>query len=510
MSRETRREKNWLDRALTRIEIAGNKIPDPMILFLGLAVAVVLLSFLLSKLGVTAVHPVTQDVVEVNNLLSVSGLVNFISGATNTFSTFTTMTVVLVAMLGVGICDSSGFFGVALHSSMAKIRGSRIKTTIIFAFICVMADFTGGTGFVVMPPLAAIIFASLGRNPLAGMLCAYASVSGGFCANLLIQSMDILNSSYTQQAIDLIGFDLTVSPAMNYYFAAAATFVLTAASAFVTLKIVEPRLPYKPEKLAERTDIGPGEKKAMKYALIAFGVFILFLCAGAIPSNGFLRDAEGAALSSSAPLMKGLTFLIGLMFFIPGAIYGRKSGTFKNSKDIINALGKAMADMGPYIALCFVISQFLGLFSASNLGIILAVNGAQWLESANFPIAVTLILFVLFCGILNLFMGSASAKWAILAPVFIPMFLLLGYHPALIQIAYRIGDACTNPISPSLAYFGILLANAKKYDKNAGMGTLMANMLPYTISFTVLMILQLLVFYFFKLPLGPGAPILLP
>lgn len=168
-----------------------------------------------------------------------------------------------------------------------------------------------------------------------------------------------------------------------------------------------------------------------------------------------------------------------------------------------------MSDMGSYIALCFVISQFLSLFSSSNLGTLIAVKGANWLQASGFPIPFTMLIFVVFCALLNLFMGSASAKWAILAPVFVPMFLLIGYHPALIQIAYRIGDACTNPISPSLAYFGILLANAKKYDNEAGMGTLMANMIPYSIVFMAVMLIQLMVFYFMKLPLGPDASILL-
>ena len=227
-----------------------------------------------------------------------------------------------------------------------------------------------------------------------------------------------------------------------------------------------------------------------------------------VPGNGILRDPEtGSPIASAAPLMKGLPFLIALLFFIPGVVYGKVSGAFKGSKDVARALGQAMADMGPYIALIFVSAQFLKYFEWSNMGIILAIKGADFLEASGLPIPVVLVLFIIMCALINLLIGGASTKWAILSPIFVPMFMFLGYHPALAQMAYRIGDSITNPICPTFAYFGMLLALSQKYDKNAGFGTLMANMLPYTIAFFCFMTIQLLIWFILGIPFGPGAPL---
>lgn len=207
--------------------------------------------------------------------------------------------------------------------------------------------------------------------------------------------------------------------------------------------------------------------------------------------------------------MKGLPFFIALLFFIPGIAYGFKSGSFKSSNDVVDALGNAMVDMGPFVALCFVIAQFLKYFDWSNIAVILAIKGAILLENSGLPIIVILVLFVILCGCLNMFIGSASAKWGLMASVFVPMFMILGYHPALIQMCYRIGDAVTNPITPAFAYFAMLLALCKKYDNSVGFGTLMANMLPYSIAFFVVFIIQLIIWFVFQIPFGFGAGVTL-
>lgn len=505
--------KSVFARFLGGVEYVGNKIPDPMLLFVALSVITVVLSFVLSKIGFSGVNPATGETVTIYNLMSSDGLVKMITTAVTNFTGLSALGMVLVCMLGVGVCDSSGLFSVGLRRMVEGSKGSDLKIIAIFVFSCVMADMAGGTGFVVMPPLGAIIFMAMGRNPLAGMLCAYGAVSGAFASNLLVTSMDIVNLSFTETAAKLVDPNISLSPAINWYFSAFSVLTLTIVAVLVTVKVVEPRMgTYTGTGAGEEVHkVTDSERKGIKWAMIALAVYLVIVMAGVIPAGGILRDPEtGSPIASAAPLMKGLPFLIALMFFIPGVVYGRVSGSMKNVKDVANALGKSMADMGPYIALIFVAAQFLKYFEWSNIGIVLAIKGADILQASGLPIPVVLVLFIIMCAFINLLIGGASTKWAILSPIFVPMFMFLGYHPALAQMAYRIGDAITNPICPTFAYFGMLLALAQKYDKEAGFGTLMANMLPYTLAFFGFMTVQLLLWFFFRLPFGPGAPVMLP
>lgn len=508
---ELNKKEKFFNRFLFKIEVLGNKIPDPMILFLFFSVTTIVLSFILSKIGFSAVNPATNKTVEVFNLLSREGISRMLVSAISNFTKLPALGMVLVCMLGVGVCDRSGLFSVGLKNMVANSKGSDLKIITIFVFASVMADATGGTGFVVMPPLGALIFSAMGRNPLAGMFCAYASVSGAFASNLLITSMDIVNLSFTEAAAKLVDSNIVLSPAINYYFSAFSVIILNIISVLVTIKIVEPRLGLLKEKSEQQAcNITDLEKKAMKPTCISIFLYILVLIVCSIPENSVFRDMKtGSLFASAAPLMKSLPLLIAFLFLIPGIVFGLKSKNFKNSKDIVKALGEAMADMGPYIALIFVIAQFLSYFAWSNMGIILAIKGAMFLKNSGFPILVILILFIIMSSFINLVIGSASTKWAILSPIFVPMFMFLGYHPGMTQMAYRIGDAISNPICPTFAYFGMLLALAQKYDKNAGIGTLMANMLPYTIAFFICMVLQFIVWFIFEIPFGPGAPLFL-
>lgn len=506
-------KKSIFARFLGGVEYVGNKIPDPMLLFVALSLITVVLSWILSAIGFSGVNPATGETVTIFNLMSTEGLVKMITTAVTNFTGLSALGMVLVCMLGVGVCDSAGLFSVGLRRMVEGSKGSDIKIIAIFVFACVMADMAGGTGFVVMPPLGAIIFMAMGRNPLAGMLCAYGAVSGAFASNLLVTSMDIVNLSFTETAAKLVDPDIALSPAINWYFSAFSVLTLTVVAVLVTVKVVEPRLgTYTGTIAAEEVHkVNEKERNGIKWAMIALAVYLIIVMAGVIPAGGILRDPEtGSPIASAAPLMKGLPFLIALMFFIPGVVYGRVSGVFKNVKDVTGALGKSMADMGSYIALIFVAAQFLKYFEWSNIGIVLAIKGADALRASGLPIPVVLVLFIIMCAFINLLIGGASTKWAILSPIFVPMFMFLGYHPALAQMAYRIGDAITNPICPTFAYFGMLLALAQKYDKEAGFGTLMANMLPYTLAFFGFMTVQLLLWFFFRLPFGPGAPVMLP
>ncbi len=492
-----------LEKFLHGVEILGNKIPNPILMFIWLAAAIVVLSGICSYFGVSEINPVTHKTVKVVNLFSTQGLVRMLTNFVSNFTGIPALGLTLTCMLGVGVAENAGFFTAALRG-LANSKGSDLKVIAIFVFVCVMADCTGGAGFVVMPPLGALIWASMGRNPMAGMLAAYASVSGAFASNLMITSMDVINFGFTEAAARLLIPNITLSPSMNWYFSAVSVVFLTIFSTIITIKIVEPRLgAYTGDYKEVMTEQGENEQKGLRAATIAFIAYVLivaFLCV-----TGILADKNGSLLASKAPLMKSMTVLIALMFAIPGLAFGYASGTFKNFNDVAAAMTKAMAGMANYIAMFYFIAQFLKYFSWSNLGLIIAIKGANALKASGLPVAVILVLFVCMSMMLNLLIGSASTKWSLFSSIFVPMFMLMGYSPALVQMAYRIGDAVTNPICPTFAYFGMLLALAQRYDKKAGFGTLMSNMMPYVLGFFVFMVAELLVWFFLDLPLGPGA-----
>ena len=496
-------KKGPLERFLRGVEILGNKIPNPMLLFISLCIIVIAASAICSIFDVSAVNPVTGEVVKVVNLFSRDGFVQMLTKFVSNFTGTPAMGLTLTCMLGVGVAEASGLFHTALHG-LAKAKGSDLKVIVIFTFVCVMADCAGGAGFVVLPPLGAMIWAAMGRNPFAGMFAAYASVSGAFASNFMITSMDVINMGFTEAAAQLLIPDITLAPSMNWYFSSVSVVFLTIFSTLVTLKIVEPRLGrYTGDFVSENTEPTAQDKKGLRCALTAFLIYIavvVILCV-----TGVLADESGSLISSSAPLMSGMTVLIALMFAIPGVAFGYGSGRFKKFDDVAASMSTAMGNMATYIALFYFIAQFLAYFDWSNLGIVLAIHGANLLESSGLPIWGILILFVVMCCFLNLFIGSASTKWSILASVFVPMFMLMGYSPALVQMAYRIGDAVTNPMNVSDAYFGMLLALAQKYDKRAGFGTLMSNTMPYVIVFFLFMVAELLIWFFLNLPLGPNS-----
>lgn len=502
---EKKVKRSPLEGFLHGIEVMGNKIPNPMLLFIYLCIGVIAISAVCSIFHVSAINPVNNEVVEVVNLFSREGFVKMLTTFVTNFTGTSALGLTLTCMLGVGVAEASGLFHVALRG-LANTKGSDLKVIVIFTFVCVMADCTGGAGFVVMPPLGALIWAAMGRNPMAGMLAAYASVSGAFASNLMITSMDVVNMGYTEAAAQLLVPDIALSPSMNWYFSAVSVIFLTIFSALITVKLVEPRMGcYTGDYREEAQEQGAYDKKGLKAAVIAFLAYVAVIII--LSATGVLADETGSLLNSGAPLMKGMTVLIALMFAIPGVAFGYASKRFTKFDDVAAAMTSAMAGMAGYIALFYFIAQFLKYFDWSNLGLILAINGANMLESSGLPIWVVLILFVIMCCFLNLLIGSASTKWSLLSSVFVPMFMLMGYSPALVQMAYRIGDAVSNPICPTFAYFGMLLALAQKYDKKAGFGTLMSNMMPYVIGYFIFMVAELLIWFFLALPLGPNSSI---
>lgn len=498
------------EKFLLWLERTGNKLPDPLTIFASLAAIVLVISFIGSMADFSAVHPLTKKTITTVNLLSTEGLQRMISNAVGNFTGFPPLGIVLVAILGVGLAEKTGLFSALLRKTLVGKSGNSTMVVAVVIFVAINANAAGDTGFIVMPPIAAMVFGAIGKNPLAGMLAAYAAVAGGFSANMLVNSLDVLVVGFTQAAVDLLDKTVIVNPASNWYFLIVSCVILTVVATWVTIKIVEPRMGVFKGQVEAVAEVTAQETKALKAAGIGLAVLLIIIAALAIPDTGLLREPKTQSLISySSPFMRGLIALLALAFFVPAYIYGKVSGKIKSDKDTAALLGQSMSEMGPYIVLSFVIAQFISYFNWSNLGIILAIKGAEIIKASGAPAPVLLVLFIVLSAIINMFIGSCSAKWAILAPIFVPMFMLLGFHPALTQMAYRIGDSITNVITPLLPYFVILLAFVKKYDKDIGMGTLMANMLPYTLVFFVVWTIQLLIWFALKLPLGPGAPIML-
>jgi aminobenzoyl-glutamate transport protein len=369
-------------------------------------------------------------------------------------------------------------------------------------------------GYVLLVPLAAIIFLAAGRHPIAGLAAAFAGVSGGYSANLLLGTVDPLLSGLSTEAAHLAGPEFAayeVNPAANYYFMFVSTFIITAVGTWVTEKIVVPRLgEYKGEGKGGGVErIKPEEKRGLWYAVAVTVLFTVVILIGIVPEGGFLRNAETGGVLDS-PFLKGIVAFIFLIGAIVGIAYGIGAGTIKNDSDVMKGRGTAMERLGIYMVLVFFAAQFVAYFKWSNLGLILAVKGAEVLKASGLGAIPMMVGFVFLSGFINLFMGSASAKWAIMAPVFIPMFMLLGYTPELTQTAYRIGDSTTNIIAPMMSYFALIIAFFQTYDKKAGIGTLVATMLPYTMAFLICWTILLIIWMAFGFPVGPGAPLYLP
>ena len=504
------KKQGLFNRFLNVVERGGNRLPHPVTIFFILALLVIFISEIAvrSNLSVTYydARSKADATVSAVSLMNASGLQYIFNSAVKNFTGFAPLGTVLVAMLGVGVAEGTGMIGAALKKIVLSTPKHLITAVVIFAGI--MSNIASDAGYVVLVPLGAIVFLSFGRHPLAGLAAAFAGVSAGFSANLLLGTLDPLLQGITNEAIRVGGYDFEILPTANYYFMFVSTFLLTILGTWVTDKIVEPRLgEYKGSHKVEDMTVTEKEKKGLNAAgisILVFGAIMLFLT---VPGNGLLRaPVEGALKGNLNPFISsGLVPTIMLFFLIPGIIYGIVTGSVKNDKDVVHSMGKAMSTMGGYLVLAFAASQFVAYFAHTNLGIILAVSGANFLQSVGFTGLPLVIGFIIVAAFINLFIGSASAKWAIMAPIFVPMMIRLGITPEFTQLAYRIGDSTTNIISPLMSYFAIIVVFAQKYDEDTGIGTLISSMLPYTIVFLIGWTLLMTAWYFTGLPIGPGA-----
>lgn len=513
---EEKTKKGLLDRILDAIERVGNKLPDPITLFLGLAVIVVLISWLCSALGVQAVNPANGETVAAVNLFSVFGIQYLWTNVITNFSGFAPLGMVLVAVIGSSVAEKSGFLVCLMERFLGGAKGWVV--TMVVIFLGINLNIAGDAGFIILPPLAAILYMSIGRSPMLGLYVAFASVAAGFCANILLGLSDALAYGFTEAAARMIDPNYAASIAINWYFLIASCVVLTIAGTILTEKVMVHRFPITKEELAkydfdeEAANVTPKQKKALGVAGIAFVVYIAVVLLLSLPVFGptaILADEAGSITSGAAPFTKGIVFTVTLGLMVPGIAYGIAIGKYKNDKDVWADISQGFSDMGNYVFMCFFISIFTNFFSVSKLGTILAISGANGLKAIGFtgvPLMVGLIVVACF---VNLFIGSASAKWAILAPVFVPMMMLMGYDPAVTQVVYRIGDSITNPLSPLFTYMPVILGYARKYDKKAGLGSVIANMIPFSVTFAIVWIIQVIIWVGLNLPLGPGGGIYL-
>ena len=495
---------NLLDRFLNVTEKVGNALPNPATLFALFAVSILFLSGIAWYFDWTAIHPSTGEVINPVNLLSKEGLHRVMLEMVRNFTDFAPLGIVIVAMLGIGIAESSGLIGAIIRQLVLK--SPKRLMTFVLVFAGVLSNTASDIGYVLLIPLAGTIFLSLGRNPLVGMAAAFAGVSGGFSANIILGTIDPLLAGLSQEAARIIDPTYEVNPTANYYFMVVSTFLISFAGTYVTEKIVAPRLgDYKgAEKPEEIKSLDKNEKRGLMWATIVTLVLTAIVLIGTIPENGFLRITGESVLKS--PVIKGVIALLFIFSAAAGIAYGIASGKFKSDNDIIKGMSGAIKTLAAYIVLVFFAAQFVAYFKWSHLGEILAINGAIFLESINIGTIPLLLMFIILAGTINMAMGSASAKWAIMAPVFIPLFMELGYSPELSQVVYRIGDSVTNLISPMMSFFALIIAFFQKYDEKASIGTIISTMLPYTFVFFILWSLLLIVWVYFGWPLGPGAP----
>jgi aminobenzoyl-glutamate transport protein len=495
-------------KCLDCVEVVGNKLPHPATLFGLLALFVMLASWVAQITNFEAIHPVTGAVVKVNNLISGEGFRWIYTHITQNFVDFPPLGLVFVVMIGIGVAEGSGLLTAMIRGLVLSAPKNLITAAIVLSGV--VSHTASDASYVILIPLGAMIFHALGRHPMAGLAAAFAGVSGGFGANFLISSVDPVLAGLSTSAAQILTPDMIVNPAVNFYFMFVSAIMVVVVGTWIVEKIVEPRLgKYKGDaEQMEIKNLTKKEKNALKLAALGALLTIIFFAFTIIPEDGVLRDPlTGSVLRS--PFLKGIIIGMLIFFLIPGLIYGIVVGTIKNDKDTIKHITKSMGGLAGYIVLVFFAAQFVAFFKYSNLGIILAVKGAETLRAINLTGVLLIVSFLVFSAIINMFMGSASAKWAIMAPVFIPMFMLLGYHPALTQAAFRIGDSITNVITPMMSYFALIVTYAQKYDEKYGIGTIISTMVPFTIIFGIAWTILLIVWMHIGLPLGPDGPLFL-
>ncbi|MFN4113094.1 MAG: AbgT family transporter [Sphingomonadaceae bacterium] len=502
------------------IERTGNKLPDPVFLFFYLIAVLVIISIVASIAGWSAIHPTEVDpdtgaakVIAATSLLSAENIQRLWVEMPKTFTHFHPLGYVLVVMMGAGVAERAGLFGTAMRAGV-RDAPKALLTPIVVA-VGMLGNLAADAAYVVLIPLAGIIFHAAGRHPIAGIAAAFAGVSGGFSANLLPGQLDALLFGITEASVETVFGDFTANIAGNWYFISAMFVIFLPVVWYVTDKIIEPRLgAWNPALAGRPADDEPadrpltdGERKGLRRAGLAVLAVVALWLGFTFGPGTPLIDESATPEAQLTPFYQSLVGGFFVLFLLAGWAYGKAAGTIGDHRDLVKMMAGAMEDLAYYLVLAFAAAHFVAMFAWSNLGLIMAVEGAAGLRASGLPAWALLAGIIVLTGLLNLFVGSASAKWALLAPVMVPMLMLLGITPEMSTAAYRVGDSATNIITPLMVYFPLILIFCQRWQKDFGLGSLAATMLPYSIGLMLAGLAMTIGWVALDLPLGPGASV---
>lgn len=489
-----------------RVERIGNAFPNITMLFVYALIICMLLSLGLSFIEFDYAHPLTGESVKVNNMFESQNLIDFVLAMVKNFVNFPPLGMTIVATLGIGIAEGSGYINV-LIKKLLRLTSAKYLTPSI-AMIAILAHVVADSAYVVLMPISAMIFYASGRHPLAGIAAAFAGLAGGFTASFTPSVIDPIMQSFTQDAARMIDASYEVNVLCNYFVSLGGTVGVLLMCWLVTDKFVEPRLnqmwPVDNEVDTSdiNNDMSAAENRAFKLASFSVLGFALLITVLAFPENSILRAPNGSLTSSKAPLMQAIIPLLLVIFSLPGLVYGYAVGTFKSSHDVTKAMENVVTTLIGFIVFAFFAAQFLYAFKMSNLGTLIAVSGAESLKTLAMPAGLTILGIILLTAVLNFIITSASSKWAILAPIFVPMLMAVGISPELTQAAFRISDSAVNVSTPMFSFYPLIIMYCQKYVKNTGVGTLVGMMVPYSIGLLLVLTATLFLFWGLGIPLG--------
>lgn len=507
---ETAAPKTPMQKILDAVERVGNRVPHPVMIFVYLIAVVVVLSAVLAAFGVhvtyQAYNPATGDIeaasTAARSLLTVDGIRFMFTGIVQNFMNFNAVGVIIVAMVGVGVAEEAGLVK-ALIRKLVIVAPPRMLTYIL-VFVGIISSIAADAGYLVLIPLAAAAFVSVGRHPLAGLATAFAAVASAFLVNILIVPTDGILTEITNDAIRLVDPTRSIDLAANVWFSIGSVVLLTVLIGIITEKVIEPRLgPYAGDYVVPgESALSEDEYRGLRYALFGMLGVMAFIAALTLPPGAPLRHPETGAIIGASPFMNSLIVSIALIFMVCGICYGLGARTMKGANDAIAAMQKAIAGLAGLILLLLVISQFIAFFNYTNMATLAAVSLGRILQEMNLDALWLLIGFVLAVFLIDLVITAAIAKWAIFAPIFVPLLMQLGVEPEAVLAAYRVGDSPMNSITPLNAYFAMIVTFAIKYQKDAGVGTVIALMLPYVIWISVIWTVFLAGWHLMGLPWG--------
>jgi len=503
--------KSLLLRGLDKIEAAGNRLPNPVTIFIIFSLAIMLISAAAARAGISVSFDIynaetgmmEEQRFEAVGLLTADGLRFMVTSFVSNFVSFVPVGTVFTVMLGIAVADKSGMLHALLRKLAEATPAYLLSPFVVFSGV--LSSVASVFGFVVLMPLSAMLFASCKRHPVAGLAASFAGVSGGWAANLFVAPNDVVFAGISTQAARILDTGYEVLPVGNWYFMIASAVLITILGTLVTDKIAEPRLgKHTATEAAENISVSAKEIRGLRWAAAATALYITVVLIMLLPQNAVLRNPDTGGILVS-PFMSGILFFVTLLFLIPGIAFGLGAGTIKSDNDIVKMMVESIKGIVDFLVLIFFAAQFVAHFEYSNLGAILSVSGSELLQAVGFDGLLLIISFILLTSFINLIFALDIAKWALMAPVFVPMFMMLGISPEITQMAYRIGDSTTNMISPLMPFFPMMIAYVKKYDKNCGIGSVISLMLPYNIFFLLGWIIMFAIWHLLGIPPGPGA-----